>query len=135
MLGFTLDRIVPLRVNVVMPNSYRLHLFVGNLLSRFVFMGVQFRLHFQTGLGSGGTDEVDDRFITYQRFTSPSDTDLGKQPMLYFIPLAGSGREVTDCHRQAVAISKLLDTVLPQSIPLPLLPPPSAVIRSLVAFG
>src|SRR5208283_3525504 len=118
-----------------MPNSYRLHLFVGNLLSRLVFMGVQFRLHFQTGLGSGGTDEVDDRFIAYQRFTSPSDTDLRKQPMLHFIPLAGSGREVTDCHRQAVAISKLLDTVLPQSIPLPLLPPPSAVIRSLVAFG
>ena len=79
-------------MNFVMPSPYCLHLFVSDLLARVIFMGVQFRFYFQTGSGSRGTYEIDDRFVTYQPFPSPSDADLGKRPVSILFHLLVPGK-------------------------------------------
>ncbi len=62
-------------------NSF--HLVVGNLDSGLMRLGVQFCPDPQSGLGSRGPDQVDDRLVTNQRVPLPVQTDEGEIPIGY----------------------------------------------------
>ena len=72
------------------------HLLVGNLDPCRVDIRVKAAFHGQTCLGSGGGNEVDDDFMTDQRFAPPVLADEREQSVFDLVPLAGARREVAD---------------------------------------
>ena len=70
-----------------------------------VLARVELALNAKTGSGGGGGDQVDDDFVTHERFAAPVLRDEGEQTMFDFIPFAGSGREVADRNLQSGLVS------------------------------
>ena len=60
-----------------------------------VLARVELALNAKTGSGGGGGDQVDDDFVTHERFAAPVLRDEGEQTMLDFIPFAGVARSAT----------------------------------------
>ncbi len=89
-------------------------LLVSDLDASGISLRVQFRMNFEAGSGRGSGDEVHDRFEAAQRLAAPVLTDIGKQPVLNFIPLAGAQRKVTDGNRQPGLVGQLLQRDFPK---------------------
>ena len=89
------EPIVPITVKLVSPELEFSHLLVGNLEAGWIGIGVEFALHRQARRRCGGSNEVDDDFMTDQRLASPILADEGKQSVFDLVPLAGAGREVS----------------------------------------
>ena len=62
---------------------------------------------------SGVSDEVDDSLKRRQRLPAPVLGDVAEQAMLYLVPLACSGRKVTDTDTQVRLVGELLQLELP----------------------
>src|SRR5215204_637734 len=71
--------------------------------------------------------------VFHQGRAAPVHGDVGEEPMLDLVPLAGTRREVADRDRQAGAIGQLLQLPFHSRSPAPLLPP--AVIKSVTPSG
>jgi hypothetical protein len=84
------------------------HLSLGHFDASLIVCRVENGLHFQAGLSLRGTDEVHNSFVIQQRLAFPSETDKGKEPMLDFVPLAGTRRIVTHRYRQSSFVGELL---------------------------
>ena len=63
--------------------------------------GVEVGADGEPGRGGGGADQVDDDLVAGQRPAAPVHGDLGEQPVLDLVPLAGARRQVADGDRQA----------------------------------
>ena len=89
----------------------------------------------EPGVSGGAGDQLDDDQVANQWLAAPVLSDEGKQPMLYFVPLAGAGRDMTDGDLDAKFVGQHLQFTLPQAQRAPLLPPQSALINSCFASG
>src|SRR2546425_1216577 len=79
------------------------HLSICDGLGFRVDSAIELTPHAEPGRGTGGANEIDDHRETHQRLATPVGADVGKEPMLDLVPLAGPGRQVTDGDRQARA--------------------------------
>ncbi len=86
---------------------------------RLVVMGVQRRLHDQSGSRRGVGDQIYDGLAAGQRLAAPVLRDKAEEPMLDFVPPAGAGREVTDHEPDSQLIGKLLQTDFPEPLSRP----------------
>ena len=91
-----------------------LHLLIRNFDACWVNGGVQFRSDPQSGFCSCGSDQVDDDFVTGERFAAPVHADVGEQAMFNFIPLAGARRQVANRDRDPGLLGQPLQFDLPQ---------------------
>jgi len=69
---------------------------VGDFDAFGVLVPIQLGAHLEPSVGCRRRDQLDDRAIGAQRLASPIDIDERKEAMLDFVPLAGSGRELTN---------------------------------------
>jgi hypothetical protein len=74
---------------------------LGDSDSRRVGSSIQFGMDLEAGRRGGAGDKTDDRLEATLRLASPVLADVGEQPMLDLVPLAGAGRKVTDEDSQA----------------------------------
>jgi len=73
-----------------------------------IFLFVEFSTYGQTSLGSRSGNELDDCAKTAQGFAAPVDTDERKKPVLDFVPLTGSRRQVAHRDRELKFIDQFL---------------------------
>ena len=69
---------------------------LGVLDAGGVRVGVEFTVDGQSGGRGGVADQVDDDLVGFQWPAAPVHGDLGEQPVLDLVPLAGSRWEVAD---------------------------------------
>ena len=81
---------------------------LADLDSFRVLAGVQLALNTKTGFRRGGGDQVDNDFMTHERFAAPVLGDEGEQTMLDFVPFAGPRREVADRDLQPRFVGQFL---------------------------
>ena len=72
------------------------HLTVGNFDACRIGFPIDRATHLQTCGRGGGGDQLNDGLETDERFSTPVLRDEREQAMLDLVPLAGSGRQVTD---------------------------------------
>src|SRR5579859_2941104 len=82
---------------------------IGDFESLGIFLFVEFSTYGQTCLGGRSGNELDDCAKTAQGFAAPVDADEGEKPVLDFIPLAGSRRQVAHRDRELKFIGQFLD--------------------------
>jgi hypothetical protein len=93
------------------------HLLWGNLDSCRINVGVQLAANLQTVFGGGGGNQLDDDFVTDERFAAPVLTDEGKQSVLNLVPFASSWWQVTYGDLHSRFIGQLLEFHFPQAHP------------------
>src|SRR5271166_1109360 len=71
-------------------------------------------MNLETGGGAGRGNETDDGLETSQRLAAPVLADIGKESMLDLIPLAGTGREMTDDDPQTRFVGQFLQLEFPE---------------------
>ncbi len=91
-----LDFVIPITVELVAPDFDLIEFLIGDLDASRIGLWIQFRMNLKTGGGGGTGDEVDDGFETSQWLAPPVLADAGEEPMLDFVPLAGTWREVAN---------------------------------------
>jgi hypothetical protein len=81
---------------------------VGDLDHRWVVSIVELRLDTQSLGGLGIADQVDYDLAADQGSTPPVLRHVAKQAMLDLVPLAGTGREMTDLDKQPQVVGQFL---------------------------
>src|SRR5258708_17017701 len=107
------DRIVPFTVEGVWQNGECCHLFIGDLASGAVGIGVELALHCQACLSRSGSDQLQDHRVACERFAAPVLADPGKEAMLNLVPFARSRRQVANRDREVGLIRQLLQFPFP----------------------
>jgi len=107
----------------VAPELDLVELLVGHLDSSLILVRVQNRLDFEPGARLSAADQIDDRLIIDQRLASPIQTDKREEPVLDFVPLAGSGWVVTDRDRYLDLVRHLLQVELTCAKSISVAPP------------
>src|SRR3982751_5499062 len=102
-------------MKLVSPKPEFGHLLIGDLDSRGINVRIKFAFHYQARFRGCRSDEVDDDFMTDQRFASPVLADEGKQTMFDFVPFAGTRWEVTDRDFESRFVGQLLSFPFPQA--------------------
>ena len=92
-LAAWVERVVPVAMEGVVDEVERGHLGGGDILSLGIGSTVQFTPHPQPGRGARGADQVDDHSQTHEGLSAPVRADVGEQPVLDLVPLAGAGRK------------------------------------------
>jgi hypothetical protein len=82
-----------------------------------VLAGVEFAAHSEAGLSGGCRDQLDNYPIADEWLGAPVQTDEGEEPVLDFVPLAGSRRQVADHDVEAEFVGQLLQLAFPQPHP------------------
>ena len=77
-----------------------------------VFVGVKLAFDSQACAGSRRSDKVYYHFMADKRFSSPILANIGKEPMLDLVPLAGSRRQMTNRYDKTSFIDQLLQLYL-----------------------
>ena len=96
-----MDLIVPITVEFVAPDLHLFEFLIGDSDSSRVIVGIQFRVNLKASCGGGAGDQADDRFEASQGLTAPVLADVGEQPMLDLVPLAGTRWKVANENPQA----------------------------------
>ena len=86
--------VVPFPMKVMRKHVDGGELRIGDFESLGIFLFVEFSTYSQARLGSRSGNEFDDCAKAAQGFAAPVDADERKKPMLDFIPLTGSRRQV-----------------------------------------
>jgi hypothetical protein len=96
-----------------------------------VLARVELVLNAKAGSGGGGGDQVDDDFVTHERFAAPVVRDEGEQKRcsILFHLLVPGGKWLTEIS-SLVSSASFCNSSFHNRTRDPLLPPPSAVIRS-----
>ena len=100
--------VVPFPVKVVRKYIDLGELRIGDFESLGIFLFVEFSTYGQTCLGRRSGNELDDCAKTAQGFAAPVDADEREKPVLDFIPLAGSGRQVAPRDRELQFVGQFL---------------------------
>src|SRR5205814_4642120 len=95
------DRVIPVAVKGVRLDPQTREFGVGDLDLGFIALPVDGGADDQAGACRGAGDETHDRLMAHQGPAAPVVRDETEQPMLDLVPLAGTGREVTDGELQA----------------------------------
>ena len=80
-----------------------------------VGIGIDLGANLEAGFGCGRCDQLDDDLVADQRFATPVLSDEGEETVLDLVPLAGAGRQVTDCNSKAEFVGEPLQFELPQA--------------------
>src|SRR6266849_6060929 len=107
--------VVPVAVEAVAVDIHGLHLLVRDSATRGVLSAVQPTDDFEAFRGGRAGDQVDDRLVVPQRFTSPVRGNEGDQAMFDLIPLAGARRKMTHGQRPPRLVGELLQLPFPQA--------------------
>ena len=83
-------------------------LHIGDFDSFGIFLFVEFSTYGQARLGSRSRNELNDCAKTAQGLAAPVNADERKKPVLDFIPLAGSGRQVAHRDRELQFVGQFL---------------------------
>ena len=67
------------------------HLRIGHDNAAGVLARVKLAAHSEAGFSSGGRDQLDNHAIADEWFGAPVLADEGEEPVLDFVPLAGTG--------------------------------------------
>ena len=78
---------------------------VGDLDPVRIRIRIETAFHFQSCLGRGRRNQVDDDFVADQWFATPVLADEREQAMFDLVPLAGSRRKMADGNFQPRFIS------------------------------
>src|SRR5487761_201187 len=100
--------VVPFPMKVMRKHIDGGELRIGDLEAFGVFLFVEFSTYGQARLGRRSGDELDDCAKTAQGLAAPVDADERKKPVLDFIPLAGSRRQVTHRDRELEFVGQFL---------------------------
>ena len=109
------NSVIPIAVESARREPQGLHLLICDSDLLWVLLAIEQAAHGQALLGSGRGDEVDDRRVRQQRFSTPVLADEGEHPMLDLVPLAGSRWQVTYVYGQAGLIGESLEFPFPQT--------------------
>ena len=109
------------------------HLEIGNLDTLWIFVFIQFGAHLETVFGCRRSDQLNDRAIAAQWFTSPVDRDEGKKAVLDLVPLARAGWQVANRDGELELIGQLLKLDFPETHTIPIAA--ATVSRDHQAFG
>ena len=90
------DLIVPFAVKHLSPELDLRHFRVWDLYASGVVSIVDLGMNFQPLLRRRCGNEVDNHFQAGERLTSPVFTDEGEEAVFDLVPLARTGRKVTD---------------------------------------
>src|SRR5580693_4735018 len=80
------------------------HLFVGDLDTLLVSIGVKLTGDGEAGLGCGAGDQLDDGQVADQRLGAPVHADEGKQLVLDAVPFTGAGWQMVHGNRSLSVI-------------------------------
>ena len=86
---------------------------IGDFDSLRIFLFIELGPYFQPFLRCRARDKLNDGAITAQRFAAPIYGDEGKEPMLDFVPFAGSRRQMADRDREVEFIGQFLQFDFP----------------------
>ena len=86
---------------------------VGDFDAFGIFVFIQFSAHLEAGFGFRRSDQLDDCAVAAQRLASPVDGDELEKAMLYFVPLAGAGRQMANRNRELEFVGEILEFDLP----------------------
>ena len=89
------------------------HLFIGDLASKRVEIGLQLAPHCQARFGRGRSDQLQDHCLARQWFATPVDRNGGKEPMFDLIPLARPRRKMANGDYESSLVSQALQFTLP----------------------
>ena len=95
---------------------------VADLDAGRITSGVKFGFDRETLVGRGGGDQIDDDLVTEERSPAPILRDMTEHAMFNLVPLARTGREVTDVNRQAQVGGQVLQGHFPQPTATPITP-------------
>src|SRR5207244_1734755 len=112
-----MDSVVPVAMEAMWYEIERGHLGVRDVSAFRIGTAIEFASYAESGLRAGATNEIDDDRKTHQRLATPVGADVGKEPMLDLVPLARSGRQMTDGDRQARAVGQALQFPFPEPHP------------------
>ena len=88
------------------------HLGVSDLDTLSIVIVIEATGDGEPGVSGGAGDQLDDDQVADQWLAAPVLSDEGKQPMLYFVPLAGAGRDMTDGDLDAKFVGQHLQFTL-----------------------
>src|SRR5579864_9434568 len=91
-----------------------LHLGIADFDALLVGARVERAFNFETGLGGGCTDQLDDGEAIGERPTAPVLGEVTEQPVLDLVPLRDAGWIVVDVDREPGLVGKFLQFDLPQ---------------------
>src|SRR6266851_4751338 len=111
------DDIVPVAMKLIRLKIDTLHVFLRDFPARGILAAIQSAGHFQSFRGRRLRNEMDDGFVVTQWLSPPIRRDEGKEAVLDLVPLAGSGRKMTDRNGQAGVIREGLQLQFPQAQP------------------
>src|SRR6266850_4648532 len=111
------DGVVPLAVELGTFNVDGGHLGIGYDNTAGVLAGVEFAAHGEAGFGGGGRDQLEDHAIADEWLGAPVLADEGEEPVLYFVPFAGTGRQMADHDVETEFVGELLEFTFPQPDP------------------
>src|SRR5258708_7923950 len=83
-------------------------------IAGLIDFGIQLSMNFETGFGRGRRDQIDDCLEALERFSAPVLGNVREEPMFDLVPLAGSGREVTDHDTQPGSIGQPFPLCFPE---------------------
>ena len=98
-------------------------------------MRIEFRLNLQTRDGRGVRNQVHNHFEAAQRTPTPIFCDVAKHPMFNLIPLARAWGKMTDRIGSPIASATDWSATFQRRLRLLLLPPLSAVTKSVSHCG
>src|SRR5713101_3575980 len=89
-----MDGVVPVTVKPMGREPEAGELLIGDGAALRIGPAIQLAPHAQAGGRPRGADQVDDHGQTHERLPAPVGADVGEQPVLDLVPLAGTGRGV-----------------------------------------
>jgi hypothetical protein len=110
-----MEGIVPVAMEFVAANINGRDLAIRDFDTGGVDVRVEFGMHGEACPGCCGSDEIHYDFMAYERLATPVLADEREQPMLNLVPLAGSGRQMTDSNPQSGFIGKFLQFDFPKT--------------------
>jgi hypothetical protein len=110
------DEVVQLAVELGKSEAEVFEFFIGDCDSGVVLARVLGSANDEARRRGCARDEIDDDGVGRQRMPTPVFGDQTEQPMLDLVPLAGTGRKVTDLQGHFEFVRQTLQRLLPQSI-------------------
>ena len=91
------------------------HVLIGNDDTLWIRVFIEFTTDFQTCIGGGCADQIDDDAVADEWFGTPIHADEREQTVLDLIPFAGARRQMVNIDLHTEFIGEFLQLVLPQS--------------------